>query len=137
MSTAARQVGIDTAAIRPFRVSFPEAALADLRRRINASVWPDKETVSDESEGIQLAVIQKLARYWGTEYDWRRCEARLNALPQFKTKAEERAAAKAEELAPFIAKALARKKMMPPLADGAIPVVRASVAKPAVNQSAA
>jgi len=75
----------EVTSIRPFRVNFPDAKLADLRKRINATVWPDKETVSDESEGIQLAVIQKLARYWGTEYDWRRCEAQINAVPNFIT----------------------------------------------------
>jgi pimeloyl-ACP methyl ester carboxylesterase len=85
MSTAAKEIGTDTTAIRPFRVSFPEAELADLRRRINATKWPDRETVTDESEGVQLATIQKLARYWGSEYDWRPCEARLNALPNFIT----------------------------------------------------
>jgi pimeloyl-ACP methyl ester carboxylesterase len=72
-------------AIRPFRVSFPDEALADLKRRIAATRWPDREKVADASQGVQLATIQKLARYWGTEYDWRKCEARLNALPQFIT----------------------------------------------------
>jgi pimeloyl-ACP methyl ester carboxylesterase len=72
-------------AIRPFRVSIPEEALADLRRRIAMTRWPDRETVSDESQGVQLATIQELARYWGTDYDWRKIEARLNALPQFTT----------------------------------------------------
>jgi len=75
----------DRTAIRPFRVDVPETELTDLRRRINATKWPDRETVADASEGVQLATIQKLARYWGTEYDWRPCEARLNALPQFIT----------------------------------------------------
>src|SRR2546427_12109059 len=73
------------AAIRPFRVNVPEAELTELRRRINATKWPDRETVSDQSQGVQLATIQRLARYWGTEYDWRKCEARLNDLPQFIT----------------------------------------------------
>ena len=72
-------------AIRPFRVDIPEEAIADLRRRIAATVWPDKETVSDPSQGVQLATMQVLARYWGTDYDFRRLEARLNALPQFMT----------------------------------------------------
>jgi pimeloyl-ACP methyl ester carboxylesterase len=72
-------------AIRPFRVNIPEEALADLRRRIAMTRWPDRETVSDESQGVQLATIQELARYWGTDYDWRKIEARLNALPQFTT----------------------------------------------------
>ena len=72
-------------AIRPFRVEFPEEQLADLRRRIAATRWPDAETVSDDSQGVRLATIQKLARYWQTSYDWRKVEARLNALPQFVT----------------------------------------------------
>ena len=59
-------------AIRPFRVNIPEEALADLRRRIATTRWPDRETVSDESQGVQLATIQELARYWGTDYDWRK-----------------------------------------------------------------
>jgi pimeloyl-ACP methyl ester carboxylesterase len=85
MSAVAQSLDTGATAIRPFRVNFQEARLVDLRRRINATVWPDKETVSDESEGIQLAMIQKLARYWGTEYDWRRCEAAINAVPNFIT----------------------------------------------------
>ncbi len=72
-------------AIRPFRVSFPDSELDELRRRVNATRWPDRETVSDAAQGVQLATIQALARYWGTEYDWRKCEARLNALPNFIT----------------------------------------------------
>ncbi len=75
----------DPNAIRPFRVSVPEAELTELRRRINATKWPERETVPDQSQGVQLATIQALARYWGTEYDWRKVEARLNALPQFIT----------------------------------------------------
>lgn len=75
----------DANAIRPFRVDFPEEALVDLRRRINATRWPDRETVSDQSQGIQLARLQQLARYWGTQYDWRKIEAKMNALPQFIT----------------------------------------------------
>ena len=71
--------------IRPFRVNVPDADLADLRRRIDATKWPEPETVGDETQGVQLATTQKLARYWATEYDWRKCEARLNALPQFIT----------------------------------------------------
>jgi pimeloyl-ACP methyl ester carboxylesterase len=72
-------------AIRPFRVNVPEAALADLRRRIAATRWPTRELVADRSQGVQLATLRELARYWTTEYDWRKCEARLNALPQFTT----------------------------------------------------
>jgi pimeloyl-ACP methyl ester carboxylesterase len=71
--------------IRPFHISVPEERLVDLRRRIAATQWPERETVTDQSQGIPLATIQKLARYWGTEYDWRKCEAKLNALPQFTT----------------------------------------------------
>ncbi len=71
--------------ICPFRVDMPEEAIADLRRRIAATRWPSKELVDDRSQGVQLATLQELARYWAAEYDWRRCEARLNALPQFKT----------------------------------------------------
>src|SRR5260370_15093300 len=74
-----------TPAVRPFRVDIPEEAIADLRRRIAATRWPEKETVPDPSQGVQLATMQKLARYWGTDYDFRRFEARLNALPQFMT----------------------------------------------------
>ncbi len=71
--------------VRPFRVEVPQAEIDELRRRINATRWPTRELVTDRSQGVQLAAIQSLARYWTTEYDWRRCEARLNALPQFKT----------------------------------------------------
>src|SRR5262249_36925518 len=72
-------------AIRPFSVSFPEDALVDLRRRINATKWPDKEQVPDTSQGVQLATMQQLVRYWANEHDWRKCEARLNAVPNFIT----------------------------------------------------
>jgi pimeloyl-ACP methyl ester carboxylesterase len=76
----------DQTAIRPFHVNVvPEAELTELRRRINATRWPDRETVTDQSQGVQLATVQRLAQYWGKEYDWRRCEAQLNALPQFIT----------------------------------------------------
>jgi pimeloyl-ACP methyl ester carboxylesterase len=71
--------------IRPFQVDVPDEALEDLRRRIAATNWPERETVADESQGVPLAMIQKLARYWMTDYDWRTCEAHLNALPQFIT----------------------------------------------------
>ena len=77
---------VETAtAIRPFRVDIPEEALDDLRRRIAATNWPEEETVTDQSQGVPLAMVQQLARYWATDYDWRRCETRLNALPQFIT----------------------------------------------------
>jgi pimeloyl-ACP methyl ester carboxylesterase len=72
-------------AIRPFRVSFPQAALTDLRRRIKATQWPERETVADSSQGVPLATMRKLANYWATGYDWRKVEAKLNALPQFIT----------------------------------------------------
>src|SRR4029450_5591842 len=76
----------DTATvIRPFHVDISEEALEDLRRRIEATNWPEKETVADQSQGVPLAMIQELARYWTTDYDWRTCEAALNALPQFIT----------------------------------------------------
>ena len=72
-------------AVRPFSFNVPEEDLADLRRRIAATRWPDKETVADQSQGVQLATMQELARYWATEYDWRTCEAKLKALPNFMT----------------------------------------------------
>src|ERR1700726_4351916 len=71
--------------MRPFQVNVPAAELTELRRRINSTRWPDRETVTDESQGVPLATIQELARYWATDYDWRKCEAKLNALPQFIT----------------------------------------------------
>ena len=71
--------------IRPFRINVPDQALADLRRRILATQWPEKETVTDQSQGVPLAMTQELARYWATDYDWRKVEAKLNALPQFTT----------------------------------------------------
>ncbi len=74
-----------TAEVRPFRVEVPEAALVDLRRRLAATRWPDRETVTDQSQGVPLAKLQELVRYWGTDYDWRKPEAKLNALPQFVT----------------------------------------------------
>ena len=74
------------AVIRPFRVNVPEHDLVDLRRRLAATRWPDKEIVDDQSQGVQLATVQRLVRHWQTDYDWRKVEARLNALPQFMTK---------------------------------------------------
>jgi pimeloyl-ACP methyl ester carboxylesterase len=75
----------ESAAIREFRVNFPEEALVKLRRRIAATQWPERETVADSSQGVQLATMQALARYWATDYDWRKCESRLNTRPQFIT----------------------------------------------------
>src|SRR6204780_2496567 len=72
-------------AIRPFTIDVPDEALADLRQRIAATRWPSMELVPDRSQGVQLAAIQELARYWASEHDWRECEAKLNALPQFTT----------------------------------------------------
>src|SRR5215213_10204572 len=72
-------------AVRPFRVDVPEEELADLQRRIAATQWPDRETVADQSQGVPLATMQNLARYWETEYDWRKIEAKLNAHQQFIT----------------------------------------------------
>jgi pimeloyl-ACP methyl ester carboxylesterase len=80
--TVAREPGN---AIRPFHINVPEADLAELRRRINATRWPEREAVADSSQGVQLATMQKLAQYWANDYDWRKVEARLNALPQFIT----------------------------------------------------
>jgi pimeloyl-ACP methyl ester carboxylesterase len=87
-ATAAEQRSeptIGKASIRPFRIEVPESDLTELRRRINATRWPERETVTDQTQGVQLATMQALARYWGSEYNWRTCEARLNALPQFIT----------------------------------------------------
>ncbi|HEY6654968.1 MAG TPA: epoxide hydrolase, partial [Solirubrobacterales bacterium] len=75
----------DATAIRPFTIETPEADLDDLRARVAATRWPGKELVADRSQGVQLATMRELARYWTTDYDWRKCEARLNALPQFTT----------------------------------------------------
>ena len=75
----------DANAIRPFHINVPEQTLVDLRRRIEATRWPEKETVTDHSQGVPLVMMQKLAHYWANDYNWRKCEARLNALPQFTT----------------------------------------------------
>jgi pimeloyl-ACP methyl ester carboxylesterase len=83
--TSATQLQTDKAAIRPFQFNFSDAELADLRRRVNATKWPDREQVPDASQGVQLATMQKLARYWGTDYDWRKGEAKLKAVPHFVT----------------------------------------------------
>src|SRR5258708_26296559 len=92
MSTATSQNPSTTAAgaaertaIRPFHVEVPQADIDELRRRVQATRWPERETVPDQSQGVQLTTMQELVRYWGTEYDFRRFESRLNALPQFST----------------------------------------------------
>jgi len=85
---AAARAGAEGDAIRPFRIDVPEEQLVDLRQRVLATRWPDKETVGDRSQGTQLANLQELVRYWGSGYDWRKAEARLNALPQFMTTIE-------------------------------------------------
>jgi Epoxide hydrolase N terminus len=72
-------------AIRSFRVNVPEADLADLRKRIAATKWPEREQVSDATQGVQLSTMQKLAHYWANEHDWRKCEAKINAVPNFIT----------------------------------------------------
>jgi pimeloyl-ACP methyl ester carboxylesterase len=84
-STVPSVAAAEDKAIRPFHIKVPEDQLVDMRRRIAATRWPEKETVTDASQGVQLATIQKLAKYWGTDYDWRKCEAKLKALPQFVT----------------------------------------------------
>jgi pimeloyl-ACP methyl ester carboxylesterase len=85
MTGAAERLGGSPTAIRPFHVSFPDTELADMKRRIKATRWPNKETVTDDSQGVPLATMQTLAKYWATEYDWRKVEKRLNALPMFVT----------------------------------------------------
>src|SRR5688572_13387083 len=80
-----QQTGSEATEIRPFQVNVPDAELTELRRRITATRFPEKETVTDFSQGVPLATTQKLARYWATEYDWRKVEARLNAVPNFIT----------------------------------------------------
>src|SRR5882724_39026 len=84
-SPAAPGAAADDKAIRPFKFSASKEALADMRKRIAATRWPEKETVADQSQGVQLATMQKLASYWGKDYDWRKCEAKLKALPSFIT----------------------------------------------------
>jgi Epoxide hydrolase N terminus len=73
----------DDSTVCAFRVGFPEAELTELRRRVDATRWPERETVTDDSQGVSLALMQELARYWATDYDWSKCEAKLNAQPQF------------------------------------------------------
>ena len=81
----AQEKSSDDTTVRPFEIDFPEAELTELRRRINATRWPERETVADDSQGARLSMMQDLARYWGTDYDWGKCEAKLNALPNFIT----------------------------------------------------
>jgi len=85
MTTVAQETSTDKTAIRPFRVNFSAADVADLRRRVKATKWPERETVKDASQGVQFATTQKLANYWATDYDWSKCEAKLKALPHFIT----------------------------------------------------
>ena len=85
MNAAAEQIGSDKTAVRPFRVNVPDAELTDLRRRIEATRLPEKEPVTDLSQGVPLATIEKLTRRWTNGYDWRKCEARINAVPNFIT----------------------------------------------------
>ena len=85
MTNVAQQTGSDKTAFRPFRVTVPEAELTELRSRIKATKWPERETVTDASQGVQLATTQALARYWAADYDWRKIEAKMNVLPQFIT----------------------------------------------------
>jgi pimeloyl-ACP methyl ester carboxylesterase len=89
MTQSKQQTGSDGVSIHPFQVSFPEEELTELRRRIKATRWPEREPVTDQSQGVQLATVKKLAGYWATEYDWRKCEARLNSLPNFVTAIDE------------------------------------------------
>ena len=88
MTEGTQQTGNEKTAIRPFRVDVPEAELTELRRRINAARWPERETVTDDSQGVPLAMLQELARYWAADYDWRTCELKLNALPHFMTETD-------------------------------------------------
>jgi pimeloyl-ACP methyl ester carboxylesterase len=88
MTDDVQQASDGQTSIRPFRIEFPDEALSDLRRRISATRWPDRETVSDDSQGVPLALMQEVAGYWGTDYDWRPCEARLNSLPNFLTEVD-------------------------------------------------
>jgi pimeloyl-ACP methyl ester carboxylesterase len=85
LTDVAQPTGSGQTEIRPFRFTASEADLTDLRRRINAMKWPERETVNDETQGVRLGTMQKLARYWGTDHDWRKCEAKINAVPHFIT----------------------------------------------------
>ncbi|HBB96762.1 MAG TPA: multidrug MFS transporter, partial [Blastocatellia bacterium] len=81
----AAEQSADQTAIRPFRFEAPQADLTDLRQRIKATKWPERELVADATQGVQLATMQKLAQYWANDHDWRKCEARINAVPNFVT----------------------------------------------------
>jgi pimeloyl-ACP methyl ester carboxylesterase len=85
MTETTQQTRSDNADVRPFKIGFPESDLTDLRRRINATRWPERQTVTDDSQGVRLALMQDLARHWETDYDWRTCEKKLNDLPNFMT----------------------------------------------------
>src|SRR4030088_1333537 len=85
LTDVAQPTGSGQTEIRPFRFSASDADLADLRRRVNATKWPEREWVPDSSDGVPLRTMQNLARYWGTQYDWKKCQAKLSALPQFTT----------------------------------------------------
>src|SRR5688500_13412202 len=85
MNVAAEQIDSAATPVRPFRVEDPEAELVDLRRRVKPPRWPEQEPVADVSQGVALATVEKLARYWANEYDWRPIEARINAVPNFIT----------------------------------------------------
>ena len=85
VNEAAEQTDRGNAAVRPFQVGFPESDVTELRRRVSATRWPERETVTDDSQGVRLAMMQDLARYWAADYDWGQCEAKLNALPNFVT----------------------------------------------------
>src|ERR1700728_3002283 len=84
-ATTSMEQPVSESGVLPFQVSFADEELADLRRRVSATRWPERETVSDDSQGVPLALMQDLARYWATDYDWAKCEAKLNALPNFIT----------------------------------------------------
>src|SRR6478672_7736259 len=84
MSVTTQQTAGATA-IRPFHIDVPQVEIDELRRRIAATRWPEREAVTDDSQGVPLATMQELARYWATDYDWRPCEKKLNSLPQFST----------------------------------------------------
>jgi len=104
MSTGTAGMNADPA-VRPFHVAIAEEAIADLRRRIAAWRRPEREPVDDQSQGVQLATVQDLANYWATEYDWRRCEAKLNVLPQYMTEIDGLRAGPARKPSPIGRKA--------------------------------